>query len=187
MVACFLQGELPSEGFGAAIRDALVGLGQSEQLVTHPDLGDTRANHTRRAVLAATRGYGENRELFEDFPSRVQWVRAVLAPDELMRCRYMDYSYWIKLSGGSRLPADAGRRIRAGIRAYGVSNQWFLDASRAIAEGAQFPPLILVGQRRNELVCLEGHSRLTAHALAGFPTEAECLIGTTPTMGRWTH
>jgi hypothetical protein len=50
----------------------------------------------------------------------------------------------------------------------------------------QFPPLILVGEKRDELVCLEGHLRLTAYALAGFPVDVECLVGTAPTMGRWT-
>lgn len=36
-------------------------------------------------------------------------------------------------------------------------------------------------------MCLEGHLRLTAHALAGFPVDVECLVGTAPTMGRWTQ
>lgn len=39
----------------------------------------------------------------------------------------------------------------------------------------------------HDLVCLEGQLRLTAHALAGFPTDIECLIGTAPTMGHWTQ
>jgi hypothetical protein len=28
---------------------------------------------------------------------------------------------------------------------------------------------------------------LTAYALAGFPRDVECLIGTSPSMHRWTH
>jgi hypothetical protein len=40
--------------------------------------------------------------------------------------------------------------------------------ARALTRGAQFPPLILVGKNQRELVCLEGHPRLTAYALAGF-------------------
>ncbi|MFF7047874.1 hypothetical protein ACFY94_05805 [Streptomyces griseorubiginosus] len=51
--------------------------------------------------------------------------------------------------------------------------------------GERFPPLILVGENQDNLVCLEGHLRLTAYALAGFPTDITCLIGTAPTMGRW--
>ncbi|HEY1572254.1 MAG TPA: hypothetical protein VGG05_12990 [Pseudonocardiaceae bacterium] len=185
MVAGFLHGELTSRRFGADLRSQLMTLGRPERLLTHPDLADAEANAARRAVLAATRGYGENRELFQDFPTEVSWVRVVLSAEELARVRYMDYSYWEELSGGSRLPADAARRIRAGVRAFGVPNDRFEAAARAIAAGERFSPLILVGARLDELVCLEGHLRLTGHALAGFPTDVECLVGTAPTMGRW--
>jgi hypothetical protein len=115
MVACFLLSEL---------RRALVAADQPEQLLTDADLADPAANLARRHVLAATRGYGENRHLFEGFPARVRWIRAVLTPDELARVRYVEYPYWNDLSGGSRLPADAAGRIRAGVRVFGVSNRW---------------------------------------------------------------
>lgn len=58
-------------------------------------------------------------------------------------------------------------------------------AGRAARAGVRFPPLILVGETHADLVCLEGHLRLTACALAGFPAAAECLLGTAPDMGRW--
>jgi hypothetical protein len=106
---------------------------------------------------------------------------------EIARVRYMDYSYWYEISGGSRLPADAAARIQAGIRAWDVPNGRFTEAARALARGEQFPPLILVGENQPELVCLEGHLRLTAYALAGFPVDVECLVGTAPTMERWTR
>jgi hypothetical protein len=152
-----------------------------------PNLSDTEANAARRRVLAATRGYGEDRELFIDFPAQVTWLRAVLCADEIARVRYMDYSYWYEISGGSRLPADAAVHIQAGIRAWDVPNGRFTEAARALARGEQFPPLILVGENQRELVCLEGHLRLTAYAVAGFPVDVECLVGTAPTMGRWTQ
>jgi hypothetical protein len=187
MVATFLRGELSSERFGGDIRACLAARGQPEQLLTSPDLSDAVANAARRSVLAATRGYGEDRELFIDFPAQVTWIRAVLRPGEIARVRYMDYSYWYEISGGSRLPADAARRIQAGIRAWDVPNARFTRSARALAAGEQFPPLILVGENQRELVCLEGHLRLTAYALAGFPVDVECLVGTAPTMGRWTQ
>jgi hypothetical protein len=188
MVACFLLGELTSLRFGPSVRDAMSAAGVSEQLLTEPDLADENANRVRRELLGATRGYGQNRELFDaQFPARVRWVKAVLMPSELTQVRYMDYSYWNELSGGSRLPIDAAQRIRAGLRTFGVSNRRFIDAARALKRGERFPPLILVGRRRDAVVCLEGHLRLTAHALAGFPTEVECLVGTAHSMDRWTH
>jgi hypothetical protein len=185
MIACFLRGELSSQRFGGAIRSHLLACGQAEQLLTHPDLSDAEANAARRALLAATRGYRENRALFENFPAHVTWTKAVLSADEAADVRYINYSYWVELSGGSRRPADAAARIMAGVRAFDRPNEPFVKAARAIIEGKRFWPLILVGERHDRLVCLEGHLRLTAHALAGFPTDVECLVGTAPTMGRW--
>ncbi|MRH87907.1 hypothetical protein GFY24_10690 [Nocardia sp. SYP-A9097] len=185
MVACFLLGELSSERFGDAIRSGLVADGLPESLLTHPDLGDAEANAARRALLAATRGYGENRDLFEGFPADVAWTWAEITAAEIATVRYVDYSYWVELSGGSRLPTDAARRIRAGKHAFDVPNEPFVTTARAIAASGRFPPLILVGVRHDELVCLEGHLRLTAYALAGFAAGVECLVGTAPDMARW--
>ncbi|MER6299258.1 hypothetical protein ABT247_06740 [Kitasatospora sp. NPDC001539] len=185
MVACFLRGELSSRRFGQNLRSHLAAAGQAEQLLTHPDLSDAGANVARRALLAATRGYGENRDLFENFPPQVAWTRALLSSDEVAGVRYLEYSYWVELSGGSRRPTDAAARIRAGLRAFDVPNEPFVEAAHALIRGARFPPLILVGERHDDLVCLEGHLRLTALALVGFRTDVECLIGIAPTMGRW--
>ncbi len=186
MIACFLRGELTSRRFGPALRAALSAAGLPERLLTEPDLGDEAANRARRDLLGETRGYGRQRDVFDEtFPASVRWVRAELSPAELARVRYIDDSYWNELSGGSRRPADAARRIRDGVRAFGVSNRGFAAAARAVARGEDFPPLILAGRDHDDLVCLEGHLRLTGHAVAGFPVGAECLIGTAPAMGRW--
>ena len=111
----------------------------------------------------------------------------MLTPAELAAVRYMDYSYWIELSGGTRLPSDAAKRIKAGHRAYGIPNDGAIAAGQAAKAAVRFPPLILVGETNDNLVCLEGHLRLTAYALAGFPAAVECLLGTAPDMGRWAH
>ncbi|MGH2892998.1 MAG: hypothetical protein ACRDPM_06990 [Solirubrobacteraceae bacterium] len=185
VVAVFLQGELSSERFGTAVRDALLALGEPERLLIDPDLHDEHANQVRGAVLAATRGYGEDRELFECFPAEVEWVWARIAAAELARVRYIEYSYWNELSGGSRLAADGARRINAGVRPFGVSNGPVRQAARELRSGARFPPLILAGPHYDDLVCLEGNVRLTAHALAGLPIDAECLVGTAPALKRW--
>jgi hypothetical protein len=69
MIALFLLGELSSERFGNSIRSALDAASQTEALVTAADLGDIDQNRARRAILAKTRGYGENRDVFENFPA----------------------------------------------------------------------------------------------------------------------
>ncbi|MEU6479140.1 hypothetical protein ABZ858_20080 [Streptomyces sp. NPDC047017] len=185
MVACFLGGELSSRRSGQNLRSHLAAAGQVEQSLTHPDLSDAGANRARRALLAATRGYGENRGLFENFPAHVRWTRALLTAGEAAGVRYLDCSYWVELSGGSRRPADAAARVKAGLRGFAVPNEPFVEAAPALARGECFPPLVLVGESQDDLVCLEGQLRLTAYALVGFPAGIECLIGTSPAMGRW--
>jgi hypothetical protein len=188
MIACFLRGELTSPRFGPGLRAALSAAGLTDRLLTDADLSDETENRARRNLLGTTRGYGQNRDVFDESfpaPADVHWTRAELNPTELAQVRYIEYSYWNELSGGSRLPIDAARRIRDGVRAFDVPNQRFLAAARAVARGERFPPLILAGRSYTDLVCLEGHLRLTGYALAGFPTDVECLIGTASTMGRW--
>ncbi|HEY3481131.1 MAG TPA: hypothetical protein VGL02_19745, partial [Streptomyces sp.] len=76
MIACFLGGELSSRRFGGNLRSLLAAGGHGERLLTRPDLSDAEANAARRALLAAARGYGENRGLFENFPAHTTWTRA---------------------------------------------------------------------------------------------------------------
>ena len=107
---------------------------------------------------------------------------------ELARVRYIDYDYWVELSGGTRLAADAAPRIRAGAAPFGVSSEWALGMAREVARGARFPPLILVTtEPGGDLVVLEGHARLTAFMLARdrLPPELEVLVGSSPAMTRW--
>jgi hypothetical protein len=56
-----------------------------------------------------------------------------------------------------------------------------------VERGERFPPLILVGSSYESLVCLEGHLRLTAYALAGFPSPVECLVGIAASMDAWSR
>ncbi len=74
------------------------------------------------AAAAATRhrGYGTRTELFDGFPYDVRWQWMAIAAAELARVRYIDYDYWVELSGGSRLAVDAAPRIRAGVAPFGV-------------------------------------------------------------------
>jgi hypothetical protein len=44
----------------------------------------------------------------------VDWYHGVLQPDTLSRVRFIDYSYWNELSGGSRRPVDVLPTLRSG-------------------------------------------------------------------------
>lgn len=185
MIAWYLAGELTSERFGSVVHAELARRDLPDDLVAAPDLSNEAENEHRRAILAATRGYGQDREMFTSFPEDVSWVWARLSRSELACVRYVEYSYWKELSAGSRLPIDAARRIEDGVTVFGVPNTRFFAAADALRHGAKFPPLILAGPTANDLVCLESHLRLTAYALQRFPTALDCLLGIDPRLTHW--
>lgn len=61
-----------------------------------------------------------------------------------MAVRYIDWSYWLELSGGSRGPMDAAWRIRDGFEAFRVRNDGFLDLADELRQGIDCPRLIVV-------------------------------------------
>ena len=112
----------------------------------------------------------------------------MLSQQELERVHYIEYEYWMELSGGSRLPGDARKKILAGDEVFGVSHHRVLQMAEALRIGVQFPTLILVGKNRvSPLVVLEGHMRLTAMVLAPecLPPELEVLVGFSEQIERW--
>lgn len=186
MVAVFLRGELDSDRFGGAIREALARARARDDVVRTPDLGDGSENALRRRLLTETRAYETRDGVFGGFPDDVHWQRVVLVRQELVAVRYIDWDYWLELSGGSRSPADAARRIREGVTPYGISTGGFLGAAERVGE--RWPPLIVCTAGEDEpLVLLEGHVRLTAYALAGgsAPDEIDALLGTSRRMPDW--
>jgi hypothetical protein len=188
MVALFLRGELLSARFGETVRNALAQAGAEEALVLNADLEDERENLLRREVLDTARGFGRWEWLFGAFPDDVHWDRVVLDPAEVLAIEYISFDYWVELSGGSRLPQEAARRIRAGVTVFGVPNDGYLAAAEALA-GSLPPPLIVVGGIGSRRVLLEGHVRLTTFALRpdALPPELEVLLGLSPRIAEWTY
>jgi len=190
MIALFVGGELTSDRFGPTIGDLLQSRGIDPQVVASPDLADARHRAQRREVLAEYRGYGTDAgQYLSGFPTRgVRWAWVGLSPDELGSARYINWSYWLELSGGSRGPGDAAERIRAGIEPYGVSNAALLAMAERVAAGEVFAPLILAqAHESGGLVVVEGHARLTAYALElrRLPREIEVLLGSSADIARW--
>ena len=187
MVALFLRTELPAARFRDTLRALLQSYELPESIITDPDLGDDAENQTRLRLLTEHREYGTRTGLFEGFPDDVSWQWMAITPAELATVRYIDYDYWVELSGDTRLAVDAVPRIRAGVAPFGVPSDWALGMAREVARGARFPPLILVTTGPgDDLVVLEGHARLTAYMLARdqLPPELEVLVGSSPAMPR---
>jgi hypothetical protein len=112
VVLTFLRGELNSGRFGDAVKNAIVEAGGID-LVANPDLDSAEENTARENALSMARGWPKA-EIFEGFPKEVEWFRGVLAPADLERVRFIEYSYWNELSGGSRRPIDVLPTLRAG-------------------------------------------------------------------------
>jgi len=193
MIAEFLRQEHASrQRYGARIDASLREEGVDAAILTDPDLSDPAANAARRRVFARYRGYGTGEASYlTGFPdSGVTWACWAMRPDELLRARYIRYSYWTALSGGTRSPRVAAERIRRGVEVYGVSNTAFVELAERLREGLRVPQLILVtamDDNPDALVVLEGHARITGFALApeAIPDPVKVLVGSSPAIARW--
>ena len=188
MIAAFVRAELHSERFGAAVRAALHRHHVPRRVVERPDTADAAQNGQRLAILRDYRRYGLDNSLFDGFPyDDVVWSRVALAREEVLAIRYIDYDFWVELSGGTRLPVDAARRIRAG-EADPERARNFLRVAAALDRGATFHEMIVVTAGGDApLVALEGHLRLTVYALRPehIPDPLTVVLGTSPQMPRW--
>ena len=188
MIAAFVRAELHSERFGRAVRAAMRRYGVPRCVVERPNTADAARNAQRLAILRTYRRYGLDRSLFDGFPyGNVTWSRVALTRDEALAIRYIDYEYWVELSGGTRLPAEAARRIRAG-EANLEHAAHYLRIAAALDWGAIFHEMIAVTAGPGEpLVALEGHLRLTVYALCPerIPDPLTVILGTSPHMRRW--
>lgn len=188
MIAAFLKGELNSKRFGEGIQSYLQTHNLSSELIKFPDTNNTEQNKLRELLFSSYRNYKENKGLFENFPIDVHWKRRALAAEELKKVKYINYDYWVELSGGSRSPVDAAKNIIIGQEIFNQSNQQFLDAAATLKKGEGFPELILVStDEQADLVILEGHLRLTAYMLAPqyIPSKISVIIGYSKNFTKW--
>ena len=188
MIAVFLYAELQSPRFCEKVEMYLQQFAVDRRLIQAPDLHDEQENATRRALLGTYRDYGQGWGYFEGFPEQLRWERIGLTRQEVEQVKYIEYDYWVELSGGSRLARDGARRALAGIDVFGLSSKYFVDIAKALRQGAQFPTLIFVGRdEEGYLVVLEGHTRLTAYLIAPecLPAELEVIVGFSEQITQW--
>ena len=188
VVALFLKTEIESVRFRDAILKLLLRDGRDRALVDDPDTSDVGQNAYRRGLLGEFRGWGRNQAMFEGFPVDICWFRAVISKVELAQVRYIDYSYWVELSGGTRLPEEAAICIRAGVDVFGVPSSGFLPFAEAVRQGSAFPDLILVAKNEHSyLVVMEGNARLTGYFLEPeyIPDGLEVLVGFSKAITNW--
>ena len=191
VILSFLRGELDSSRFGPTTRSALDRAGGTA-LVTHPELRSDAENEARRQALAEARGWGTGEGFFAGFPTDVIWQYAELEADELERIRFIDYSYWTELSGGSRRAADVlamlqqPDRLPSWLREIGL--EWPYELATMIAGEGVPGELIVVGTADlGDLVLLEGHARLTAVFAGGLQerTTVRAFVGASHSIRQW--
>jgi len=187
MIAVFLRGELDSGRYGKKLRTLLARDRRAEDVLRRPDLGDVEANAYRRRLLEEHRAYERRDGLFGGFPQQVEWFRAALERDEVLDILYIDWDWWLELSGGTRRPRDAARRI---LEAEGADATAAEHEPLAAALQTTPPPPELIAvttPARTPLVLVEGHARLTAYALFPdyLPAKLEILLGVSDEMPRW--
>ena len=188
MIAEFLKAELHSERFRNDLLKILKQHNVGQEIIDNPNLDDKQENKMRKEVLGYYRGYGKNRDLFRNFPKKIKWEEVYISLDDLKRVKYIDYSYWNKITGGTRLIQNAVTNIKTGAEVFGESNQRFFDVLQAIAQGKKFPKTILVSTQKGcDLVILEGHVRLTAYMMKPelLPKKLEAIIGYSPDFNEW--
>lgn len=188
MVALFLKTEIKAPRYASQLLLLLERDAVDRTIVDAPDITNAPDNAYRLQLLTDFRGYSYRQGYFQGFPDGVTWQRVVISPEELLQARYINYDYWVELSGGSRRATDAAHMIRAGSTVFDVPNDGFLALADGLRHGAVFPELILVwAGTGTTLVVLEGHARLTAYALVPetIPSRFSMMLGTSAEMSSW--
>lgn len=178
MIHEFLKTEFFSDRFSEQLKKAISALSVDERLILSADLENEDENALRKELLGEFRGYGRNKELFENFPSQIEWSICSFTEADLKNIRYIDYSYWNELSAGTRSPLTAAKAVRKGVTIYGQSTEGFLNAAKYIENGGRFQNMIFLTADFKSFVIVEGHLRMTAYALTPKHFDnVHCIVG----------
>jgi hypothetical protein len=184
MIALFLHGEIKSKRFSKKLINIIKKLKLDLNIISNYDLNNETDNDSRRLILKLFRGYGNNKDLFNNFPTNINWYWTKLNKSDILKIKYIDYDYWVELTNGSRYVKDSSINILNGKEIFGVSNKAFIEGAEYLKNGGKFPPIIILSaiENNNEMIVLEGHSRLTSMNLViDYVEDVEALIGFTNT------
>lgn len=180
MVSEFLKAELNSARWGTKVAKIVKRFNASKDIINKPNLSDRKENAIRRKVLGEFRGYKRNKSLFQNFPKNVRWKIVLLDKNDFKSIKYINYDYWVHLSGGTRLVKDGVKNIRNGVEVFDKSNEQFFKLAKYVEGGGVFPKIILMltGSKQKRLTLLEGHVRFTSYLLSKFEsTPLEAVVG----------
>ncbi len=180
MVSEFLKAEFNSKRWKKEVSNISKVLHINLDITNNPDLKDKKENSLRIKILGKLRGYKQNNSLFHDFPTKVSWKIMLLSKRDLNRVKYINYDYWVELSGGTRLAKDGAESVKKGVMLFNESNQQFWELAKYIDNGGEFPKIIIIntGKKYTKLKLLEGHVRLTSYLLSDLCSKPlEAIVG----------
>jgi hypothetical protein len=172
MVLVFLKSELKSPRFSGEYQI------DQRRLIDSADLRSSTQNEARLKTLQRTKGALVLRD--------ATWRRVVLEKEDLRRLKYLNHPDWIELSGGTRLVSEGARNIDS-KKLPNNTIAHILEVADAVKKGGTHPELIaVVGEGEGaDIILTEGHVRATAYALAGWPGQIVCILGTSCSACEW--
>lgn len=189
MVSEFLKAEIESPRFKKYILPYLEKRQINPSIIEKPNLSNQEENEIRKAVLGSYRGYKKDTRLFHWFPENIRWELISLNKQDIQKLTCIDYDYWVKLSGGTRLFSEITKNIALGIEINGQGNKLFWNVAEKYKNKEDIPKPILVSTnpKDEKIIVLEGHLRLAAYLLAGndAPKELEAIIGYSENISNW--
>ena len=179
MVSLFLYEEIKSERWVNQINKILDKENINKNIILNPDLNDKNENELRKLVLKIFRGYN-NKKIFKNYPENINWNWVILDKKDILKIKYITYDYWEELTNGTRYAKDSVKNIKKNTEIFGVSNNNFIELSEYIKTGNKVDPLIILTslEKKENMIVLEGHVRLTAINLAiDYIEEIKVLMG----------
>ena len=180
VVEAWIRAEVDSSRFGPRLDELMAGHGRDRTALEDP--------HYRLELLTEFRPGGgpeDSDQIWVDgLPlSELEWWYATVTREELAEVLYIDWGFWLEVTGGSRRPRDYIRRLeRADV------SPALRDVVAAIQDRQPLPLMILVDSGPGtRTVVVEGHLRLTAYAMAAAtaPDKIEVLFGRSTLVADW--
>jgi O-antigen/teichoic acid export membrane protein len=156
-----------------------------DRLVNQPDLGSTRENALRRALLFLRRG-----PMWRELPADTKWFEVELKSEDLARIRFFPRAQWRRIAQGNFYLMDVVERIR--MRLEEEANDDFFRKLRRLSDSLQEnlvnPSVLLIGvDEKGPLTILDGNHRMAAVMLSksqATVAELHFICGFSPAMIR---
>jgi len=166
MIYEFLKMELNSDRYKEKIEAILNEMKIEKNIIINGNIMSEEENTLRIEILKRFRGW-RNKELFENFPSKVEWIWTEFGKEDMAKIFYIEYSYWNELSNYTGSPIEAAREILSGKTVFDMPTTDFIKIAQKLKEGNIFAPMIfLTDKSESRYIILEGHVRMTAYSLA---------------------